>query len=832
MMRRAVSRALGVTATGSPASSAMRRRVGLPIATLATSAVALSLALSTQCRLVATSAPRGALPFSLLAVGGDVCSGGGAGSAVEAATAATNADCAAAANPLLAGDGIPRFDAITAAHVAPAIATLVAAQDAVLPVLERAVSDALAAAANGGPPVTYAGVVDAAGLMSEPLGWAWSALGHLLGVRNEPALRDAFEAAQPAVIAAGLRAAQSPALYRGLCALRDSPAAWAALDVAQRRVVEAGIRAAEHSGVALVGAARARFNAIEAELGELGTAFGNRVLDATKAFALDLASPEEAAGLPPSLLAAAAQAARASGHAPEATAERGPWRVTLAAPMALPFLEHCRVPALRERVYRALVTRASGPAPAAPDNAPAVARILALRAEQAQLLGYASYAALSLSAKMAGTASAVDALLGDLRTASMPHAKAEHAALEAFARAASANATTTTAEATIPNNNNNGNGALRHWDIAFWSERQREQLFAFTDEELRPYFALPRVLDGMFALARRLFGINVSAADGEAPVWHPDVRYFRVSDAASGEQLASFFLDPYSRPADKRGGAWMDGCVSRRRLPNGAVRLPVAYLVCNMPAPDEASGAPSLLTFRDVETLHHEFGHGLQHMLTTVDHADAAGIRGVEWDAVELPSQFLENFCLHRATLLAMARHWRTGDALPDALFEKLTRAKTYRAGSQMMRQLYFATLDLTLHSSEAASGGIDAATEAVAQSIPGVVARVAATNTVLPPLPEDRQLCSFSHIFAGGYAAGYYSYKWAEVLSADAFAAFEEAGLEDEAVVATTGRRFRDTVLARGGGQHPTDVFVAFRGRKPTVDALLRHGGLNAPPS
>ena len=324
------------------------------------------------------------------------------------------------------------------------------------------------------------------------------------------------------------------------------------------------------------------------------------------------------------------------------------------------------------------------------------------------------------------------------------------------------------------------------------------------------------MLDGLFALARRLFGVVITPADGEAQVWHPDVRFFRVAEE-DGSPRAAFFLDPYSRPADKRGGAWMGTCLDRKRRPDGSVRRPVAYMVCNQAPP--VDGQPSLMTFREVETLFHEFGHALQHMLTDVDEPEAAGINNVEWDAVELPSQFMENWCYHRPTLLAFARHHQTGAPLPGELFEKIAAARTYRAGSQFLRQLHFATLDLALHA------GFDPDKDDLERA-PGHGWR--RRTPILPPLPEDRFLCSFSHIFAGGYAAGYYSYKWAEVLSADAFAAFEEAGLDDPAALAATGRRFRQTVLASGGSRHPTEVFAAFRGRAVRTEALLRHAGLS----
>jgi oligopeptidase A len=490
------------------------------------------------------------------------------------------------------------------------------------------------------------------------------------------------------------------------------------------------------------------------------------------------------------LLELAAQAARQAGDE-AATANAGPWRITLDAPSYVPFMQHSRRRDLRERLYRAFVTRASS---GEHDNTPLLDRILRLRREQASLLGFESFAEMSLYTKMAPDVAAVERLLGELREASWDAAGRDLDDLRALAR-----------ESGAPEADD-----FKNWDAAFWAERLRERRYAYSDEALRPYFPLPRVLEGLFALAGRLFGVRVRAADGEAPVWHPDVRFFCVEDP-SGSPVAAFYLDPYSRPAEKRGGAWMDEVVGR-----GPGRLPIAHLVCNQIPP--VGDRPSCMTFDEVHTLFHEFGHGLQHMLTTVERPLAAGIRNVEWDAVELPSQFMENWCYHRETLLGLSRHVDTGEPLPDEMFEKLRAARTFRAGSDMLRQLYFAFLDLELHQRWRPDGG---------ESVFDVQHRVAARTTVLPPLPEDRFLCSFSHIFSGGYAAGYYSYKWAEVLSADAFSAFEEAGLEDPRAVAETGLRFRDTILALGGSRHPMDVFKAFRGREPSTVALLRQAGL-----
>ncbi|KGF72783.1 peptidase M3 [Neosynechococcus sphagnicola sy1] len=688
-------------------------------------------------------------------------------------------------NPLLIGQGLPPFDALRSEDVEPGITTLLAELEAILTHLEATLTP------------TWTGLVEPLDRIRERLTWSWGMVSHLMGVKNSPELRTAFETVQPQVVQFLNRLSQSQPIYEAFKALRHSPT-WGSLDQAQQRIVTSALQDAELSGVGLSGTSRERFNAIELALAELATQFSNHVLDATKAFSLTLTDPTEVEGLPPSLLSLAAQAARAAG-VEGATAESGPWRITLDFPSFGPFMQHSTRRELRETLYRAFIRRA---ADGEFDNHLLIEQILRLRLEKANLLGFQSFAELSLARKMAPDVDAVAALLAELQATSFPAATQEFIDLQRFAAAQGA------PEA----------AHLQHWDLSFWSERQREARFAFNAEELRPYFPLPQVLDGLFQLAQRLFGVTITAADGEAPVWHADVRYFQIATEL-GEKIAHFYLDPYSRPAEKRGGAWMDECLGRAKITHNGTsqtRLPVAYLVCNQSPP--VDGQPSLMTFRDVETLFHEFGHGLQHMLTQVDYSAAAGINNVEWDAVELPSQFMENWCYDRATLLKMGRHYATGELLPTHYYEKLLAARNYMSGSAMLRQLYFSTLDLELHHRYQPGGS---------ETVTAVRDRVARTTTILPPLPEDAFLCSFGHIFAGGYAAGYYSYKWAEVLSADAFAAFEEVGLDNEPAIAATGRRFRETVLSLGGSRHPMEVFKAFRGREPSTKALLRHSGL-----
>jgi len=641
---------------------------------------------------------------------------------------------------------------------------------------------------------TWAGLVEPLERIGDRHQRTWGVVSHLKGVRDSEPLRKAVEAVQPENVKLSLRLAQSKPLYAAFKALKAG-SAWDKLTPAQRRIVDNELRDFVLGGVALEGAEKERFNAIQQELTQLSTKFSNNVLDATKAYKKLLTTKEEVEGLPATALALAAQQAAKDGGAPGATAEAGPWLFTLDFPSYFPVMTHAKNRGLREEMYRAYVTRASS---GETDNSGLIDTVLALRREKAQLLGYPCFAEVSMASKMATLATA-EALLEELRAKSLAAARADLADVQAHAKAQGF------AE------------ELKWWDVTYWAERLREAKYSISDEELRPYFALPNVLAGLFQLAKRLFGVDIVPADGEAPVWNPDVRFFKL--LRDGQPKAYFFLDPYSRPAEKRGGAWMAEVVGQSRLfapPGAAVRLPVAHMVCNQTQP--IGDKPSLMTFREVETLFHEFGHALQHMLTTVEEGLASGIRGVNWDAVELPSQFMENWAYDRATLYSFAKHYESGEPLPEALYGRLKAAKTYRAATMMLRQVHFSALDLELHSSFVPGGG---------ETVFDRDRKVAERAAVFPPFPEDRFLCAFSHIFAGGYSAGYFSYKWAECLSADAFAAFEEVGLEDEAAVVATGRRFRDTVLALGGSEEPMDVFRKFRGREPSTEALLRHSGL-----
>ena len=686
-----------------------------------------------------------------------------------------------ASNPLVDHLDLPQFDQISHQHVEPAVDQ----------VLARAQEELERIEANIDP--TWDGLLTPLESISLQLHHMWSPVSHLNGVANSEELREVYQKCQGKVVDFSLRFGQSKPIYNGLCAIRES-SEWSKLAEGQQRIIDSHILSAKLSGIGLAADVQEEFNDLSKRLSELSTRFSNNVLDSTKDFKLVVDTPEKMAGMPESFLAQAHEAYRATEEVDSGgSAKSGPWLITLDLPSYVPFMENCRDRQLREQVYRAFITRASK---GEWNNEEHIRTILALRKRQAKLLGYNSYAEVSLAKKMAPDLGAILHLEEELRSASWDPARKDLEELQQFARSLG------------------HAGDLKGWDLPFWSKRLQEQKFDYTDEQLKPYFSLPSVLDGLFELVHRLFGVTVRAADGETSVWEENVRFFKIFDETD-QHVASFFLDPYSRPKNKRGGAWMDECITRHKR-NQKLTLPVAYLVCNSTPP--VGDQPSLLTFREVETLFHEFGHGLQHMLTQVDHLDASGINNVEWDAVELPSQFMENWCYHRPTLMGFAKHYETGEPLPDDLFEKLTAARTYHAAFQMLRQIQFGLVDLELHDRFDPKGD---------ESPFDVQRRIAEKTAVITPLPEDRMLCSFNHIFAGGYAAGYYSYKWAEVLSADAFSAFEEAGLDDPSAVAEVGRRFRKTVLAEGGSRHPMEVFKSFRGREPSTDALLRHSGL-----
>eukprot|EP00286_Rhodomonas_abbreviata_P022876 CAMPEP_0181314246 /NCGR_PEP_ID=MMETSP1101-20121128/14708_1 /TAXON_ID=46948 /ORGANISM="Rhodomonas abbreviata, Strain Caron Lab Isolate" /LENGTH=710 /DNA_ID=CAMNT_0023421311 /DNA_START=337 /DNA_END=2469 /DNA_ORIENTATION=+ len=702
---------------------------------------------------------------------------------------------AASENPLLNCPVFPRFDEIKAEHVVPATKQLIADNEKSLATLEGELT-----AKEYKMDVTE--LINKLEALGDELGRSWGAVKHMEAVKDSEPLRKAVEEVQPELVKFNLQVSQSEPIYKAFKVVKDSPT-YAGLSVAQKRIVDSNLLEAELAGIALEGEKKERFNAIQQELAALSTQFSNNVLDCTKAFSIRLTTKEEVAGLPESALGLAAQNAKSKGDE-GATKEDGPWLITLDAPSYLPVMKHAKDRSLREKVYKAYNTRASEGSGSRPDggksfdNSQVINQILALKKEKAELLGKRHYADVSTAQKMATLEDAMD-LMEKLRASSFAPAEKELADLQAFAKKSAFDA------------------ELQPWDVTFYAERQLEENYAFNEEDLRPYFALPRVLDGLFSLAKRLFDVDVVKAEIQVPLWDKEVQFWQINKA--GKPVSYFYLDPYARPEEKRGGAWMDECAGRSRVMavgSDPVRLPAAHMVCNQSPP--VGDKPSLMTFQEVETVFHEFGHALQHMLTTQDEGLVAGIRGVEWDAVETPSQFMENWCYDKATMDKVAVHYETGEKMPAELFEKVKAAKNYRAATMMLRQLQFAVTDLTLHSSYDPTGSA---------SVHDLYREVAKKYQVMQPLDYDRFLCGFSHIFAGGYAAGYYSYKWAEVLSADCFGAFEEAGLADDAKVQETGRRFRDTILAKGGGQAPKEVFEEFRGRGPSPEALLRHSGL-----
>jgi oligopeptidase A len=672
-------------------------------------------------------------------------------------------------NPLLATDGLPDFDTIRPGHVLPATRICI----------DRARS-AITAVTQPGPR-DFDGVVVPVERLGEALAAMWSPVRHLHSVMDSPALREAYEAALPLLTDFHTDLTQNRALFEAYRAVADTADT---LSAPQRRAVDHALRDFELGGVSLEGEARERFKVIAARLAELASGFSNNVLDATHAFSITLTDESRLEGLPESARALAAQAASAAG-------EQG-WRLTLDLPSYLPVMSFASDRALREQMYRAYVTRASDQGPHAGefDNTPLIAEILSLRQEQARLLGFDSYARLSLDRKMAAEPETVLGFLLDLAARSRPVAERELEELTVFAR------------------DEHGIEQLEAWDIPYYSEKLRSARYAFSQEDLRPYFPLPRVIEGMFQVASRLFEVSFEAVGGVS-VWHPDVLFYRVL-AAHGECLGEVYLDLYARTG-KRGGAWMDVCRSRWRL-EGASQRPVAYLTCNFTPP--VGDSPALITHDEVTTLFHEFGHGLHHLLTRVDLPSLSGIAGVEWDAVELPSQLLENWCFELEPLALISAHHETGEPLPESLLSKLRSARNFQSGLQMLRQVEFALFDFRIHLQP--EGEVN-----VLETLSQVREQVA----VIRPPAFNRFPHSFSHIFAGGYAAGYYSYKWAEVLASDAYACFEENGVFD----AVTGARFRDEVLARGGTRDAMQSFVAFRGREPDISALLRHCGIES---
>jgi len=677
-------------------------------------------------------------------------------------------------NPLLATADLPAYAAIQPEHVEPAI-------DRILAENRTEIQRLLAANAT----YTWENLIRPLEALEDRLNKAWSPVNHLHSVRDSEALRAAYNACLPKLSAYHTELGQHEGLYRAYQQIADG-SEYARLDSAQRKVIDDALRDFRLSGIALPPERRDRYKAIQQELAQLSARFSENVLDATQAWTKLLTNEARLAGLPEPARALARQTAQQRGL--------DGWLLTLELPSYLPVLNYADDRELRREMYDAYCTRASDQGPNAGqwDNGPVMERILALRYELARLLDFRDYTEYSLATKMADSPDQVLAFLADLAGRARPRAQRELDELRGFARSQF------------------GIESLETWDIGYYSEKLRQHRYQLSQEELRPYFPATRVLPGLFAVAERLFGITIRPLNG-VEVWHPDVRVYEIVDSVENRR-GRFYLDLYARP-HKRGGAWMDGCLARR-LMDDRVRLPAAYLVCNFTPP--VGDDPALLTHGEVLTMFHEFGHGLHHLLTTVNYLPVAGIHGVEWDAVELPSQFLENWCWSREALDLLAGHYQTGEPLPEELYQRMLAAKHFQAGIFLVRQLEFGLFDFRLHRDyEPARGG------RVLEVLDEVRQQVA---VIIPPV-WNRFANAFTHIFAGGYAAGYYSYKWAEVLSADAFSAFEENGIFD----VPTGERFRRSILEVGGSRPALASFIEFRGREPQIEPLLRLSGIAA---
>ncbi len=672
-------------------------------------------------------------------------------------------------NPLLEDRELPPFSRIGAEHVLPAVRTLLARGRA-------RVAEVLDAAEEP----TWASVVQPLAEMDDRIGRAWSPVAHLNAVADNPQLREAYNAAVPLLSEYATEMGQNEGLYHSYRRVAQTPG----LDAAQHKVLENALRDFRLAGVDLPPDKKARFKTLSKRLSELQSTFSQNVLDATQAWKKHVDDAGILSGLPDSALALAADTARREGL--------DGWLLTLEFPSFHPVLTYADDRALRREVYEANCTRASdmGPNAGTWDNGEVIEEVMRLRHERAALLGFANYAEYSLARKMAPGTTEVMEFLKDLANRARPMARQELTELEQFAASRC------------------GHESLEAWDIPYYSEKLRQAKHDISQEELRPYFPAPNVLDGMFDVVHKLYGVDIEPVD-DVETWHPDVLFFRIRDA-NGELRGRFYLDLYARP-HKRGGAWMDECRVRMRTSSG-VQTPVAYLTCNFTPP--VGNAPSLLTHDEVTTLFHEFGHGLHHMLTRIDYPSISGINGVAWDAVELPSQFLENWCWEEQALSVISAHVETGKPLPAELFARLKNAKNFQSGMQMLRQIEFALFDFRLHLEYDPTRGAN---------VNALLDEIRSEVAVVSPPRFNRFAHAFSHIFGGGYAAGYYSYKWAEVLSSDAFSKFEETGIFNR----ETGLEFLRCILEQGGSRDAMDLFVEFRGRTPQIDALLRHSGI-----
>ncbi|WP_286264029.1 oligopeptidase A [Thalassotalea atypica] len=678
-------------------------------------------------------------------------------------------------NPLLQQHALPLFSQIKPEHVKPAV--------------EKAINDckqAIEKVLNENTVYTWSNLVAPIDDVDDVLGKLWSPVSHMNSVVNSDELRDAHESCLPLLSEYGTYVGQHEGLYNAYKQLSESEH-YHTLDTAQKKVIDNAMRDFKLSGIALAPEEKKRYGEIATRLSELGSKFNNHLLDATQAFKVFIEDENELSGLPDSAKAAAAALAKSE--------QKKGWLFTLDFPSYLPVMMYCDNANLRKKMYTAFVTRASDQGPNAGefDNSEVMAELLKLRHELAQLLDFNNYAEKSLATKMAGNIEEVLAFLNELASKSKEQGRKELDEVLAFAK------------------KEHDTEHLNPWDLPYYSEKLKQQRYAISDEELRPYFPKDKVVDGLFEVVHRLFGLTIKEREG-VDVWHEDVKFYDVYDSNKSLR-GSFYLDLYAR-AKKRGGAWMDECVGRRALTENAVQLPVAYLTCNFNGP--VGDNPALFTHDEVVTLFHEFGHGIHHMLTQINAAGVAGISGVPWDAVELPSQFLENWCWQPEALAFISCHYQTGESLPQALLDKMLAAKNYQSAMQMLRQLEFSLFDFTMHAEYSPEQG---------DQIQQVLNRIRDKYAVVKAADFNRFQHSFGHIFGGGYAAGYYSYKWAEVLSADAFSRFEEEGVFNT----KTGRDFLENILEKGGSQEPSELFKAFRGRAPQIDALLRHSGIDA---
>ena len=688
-------------------------------------------------------------------------------------------------NPLLDFGGLPRFDDILPEHVAPAIEQLIADASAVLSALEKPQDD-----------VTWENFVTPLEHTTERLGRAWGIVSHLNSVIDTPELRAAYNTNQPRVTDFWTALAQNEALFGKYKAIKNSPS-YATLSPARKKIVENALRDFRLGGAELSDDKKQRFAAIQEQHAAVSTRFSENVLDATNDYKLLVEDEADLAGLPEDVKHAAHAAAQADG--------KSGYQFTLHFPSYFPVLQFADKRSLRETMYRASATKASDMGSVFSqlenwDNTNNISTLLKLRNEEAKLLDYRNFAEVSLVPKMAQSPEHVIDFLEDLARRARPFAEQDLAELRTFAH------------------DELGIEKLEAWDLAYASEKLREQRYAFSAQEVKEYFPEAKVIDGLFQLVQSLFAVQI--LPDTAPTWHPDVRFYRIERDA--KLVGQFYLDLYAR-SGKRPGAWMDDARGRRADLDGALQTPVAYLTCNFTSPATIDGVqqPSLFTHDEVTTLFHEFGHGLHHMLTQVDELSVSGISGVEWDAVELPSQFMENFCWEWDVLQNMTSHVNTGEALPRALYDKMTAAKNFQSGMQTLRQVEFSLVDMHLHFDYDPTSS---------KAVQDLINEVREKFSVLTPPAFNRFQHSFGHIFAGGYAAGYYSYKWAEVLSADAYAAFEEAvAAGGGALSEDAGKRFQQEILAVGGSRPALESFKAFRGREPSIDALLRHSGMKS---